>query len=193
MPNSQKKSIAGRTVACLVAEGFEESELTSPVSALREAGAEVHVISPKPGRIRGWKDGDWGEAVRVDKSIEEVSADSYDALLLPGGVINPDKLRREEKAVEFVRGFFAQGKPVAAICHGPQVLIEAEVVDGRTLTSFSSVRKDLVNAGATWVDREVVVDQGLVTSRSPDDLPAFNRKMIEEIAEGVHAGQKASV
>lgn len=192
MPN-QKKNLTGRTVACLVAEGFEESELTSPVAALRDAGAEVHVVSPQAGRVRGWKDGEWGEAVRVDKALDDVSSDEYDALLLPGGVINPDKLRREEKAVSFVREFFAQGKPVAAICHGPQMLIEADVVDGRTMTSFSSIRKDLENAGATWVDREVVVDHGLTTSRSPADLPAFNRKMIEEIAEGAHQGQKASV
>jgi protease I len=191
--NNNSKPLSGRIVACLVCDGYEESELTSPIEALRSAGAEVHIVSPQSGRVRGWKDGDWSEAVRVDKTLDEVSADDYRGLLLPGGVINPDKLRREEKAVEFVRAFFEQGKPVAAICHGPQMLIEADVLQGRTVTSFSSIRKDLENAGATWVDREVVVDQGLTTSRSPKDLPAFNRKLVEELAEGVHEGQKASV
>lgn len=191
--SNNTKPLSGRKVACLVAEGFEESELTSPVEALRQAGAEVHVISTDSGRVRGWKDGDWSEAIRVDKTVGEVKADDYRGLLLPGGVINPDKLRRDAKAVGFVRSFFEQGKPVAAICHGPQMLIEADVLEGRTVTSFSSIRKDIENAGATWVDREVVVDQGLTTSRSPKDLPAFNRKLVEELAEGVHEGQKASV
>jgi protease I len=191
--SNNSKPLSGRTVACLVTDGYEQSELTSPVEALRSAGAEVHIVSLKSGKVRGWKDGDWGESVMVDKSVGDVSADDYRGLLLPGGVINPDKLRRDEKAVGFVRDFFKQGKPVAAICHGPQMLIEADVVDGRTMTSFSSIRKDLENAGAKWVDREVVVDQGLTTSRSPADLPAFNRKMVEELAEGVHEGQKVSV
>jgi protease I len=190
--SNNSKPLSGRTVACLVTDGYEQSELTSPVEALRSAGAEVHIVSIKSGKVRGWKDGDWGEPVMVDKTVGEVSADDYRGLLLPGGVINPDKLRRDEKAVDFVREFFKQGKPVAAICHGPQMLIEAEVVDGRTMTSFSSIRKDLENAGAKWVDREVVVDQGLTTSRSPADLAAFNRKMVEELAEGVHEGQKVS-
>lgn len=190
---SNSKPLSGRTVACLVTDGYEQSELTSPVEALRNAGAEVHIVSLKSGRVRGWKDGEWAESVMADKTVSEVSADNYQGLLLPGGVINPDKLRRDEKAVAFVREFFEQGKPVAAICHGPQMLIEAEVVDGRTMTSFSSIRKDLENAGAKWVDREVVVDQGLTTSRSPKDLPAFNRKLVEELAEGKHEGQKASV
>lgn len=190
---NNSKPLSGRTVACLACEGFEQSELLSPVEALRNAGAEVHVISPKKGKIRGWNHGEWGEAVEVDKSLDEVKADDYRGLLLPGGVINPDKLRREEKAVSFVRDFFSQGKPVAAICHGPQMLIEADVVEGRTMTSFSSIRKDLENAGAKWVDREVVVDQGLTTSRSPEDLDAFNAKLVEELAEGVHEGQKVSV
>ncbi len=190
--NNTSKTLSGRTVACLVTDGYEQSELLSPVEALRNAGAEVHIVSIKSGRVRGWKDGEWADSVAVDKTVGEVSADEYRGLLLPGGVINPDKLRRDEKAVAFVREFFKQGKPVAAICHGPQMLIEAEVVDGRTMTSFSSVRKDLENAGAKWVDREVVVDQGLTTSRSPEDLPAFNRKMVEELGEGVHEGQKVS-
>ncbi len=191
--SNNSKPLTGRTVACLVTDGYEQSELTSPVEALRNAGAEVHIVSLNSGKIRGWKDGDWGDSVVVDKTVGDVSADDYRGLLLPGGVINPDKLRRDDKAVSFVRDFFAQGKPVAAICHGPQMLIEADVVDGRTMTSFSSIRKDLENAGAKWVDREVVVDQGLTTSRSPDDLPAFNNKLVEELAEGVHEGQKASV
>ncbi len=191
--SNNTKPLTGRKVACLVCDGYEESELTSPVEALRDAGAEVHIVSTNSGRVRGWKDGDWSEAIRVDKTVGEVSADDYRGLLLPGGVINPDKLRRDEKAVEFVRTFFEQGKPVAAICHGPQMLIEADVLQGRKVTSFSSIRKDLENAGADWVDREVVVDQGLTTSRSPKDLPAFNRKLVEELAEGVHEGQKASV
>ncbi len=191
--SNNSKPLSGRTVACLVTDGYEQSELTSPVAALRDAGAEVHIVSLNSGKVRGWKDGDWGDSVVVDKTVGEVSPADYRGLLLPGGVINPDKLRRDEKAVGFVREFFAQGKPVAAICHGPQMLIEADVVDGRTMTSFSSIRKDLENAGAKWVDREVVVDQGLTTSRSPEDLPAFNRKMVEELAEGVHEGQKASV
>jgi len=191
--NSNSKPLAGRKVACLVTDGFEESELLSPVEALRNAGAEVHIVSPKSGRVRGWKHDHWGEAVRVDKTLDDANADDYRGLVLPGGVMNPDSLRQDEQAVEFVRSFFEAGKPVAAICHGPQMLIQADVVEGRTLTSYPSVRKDLENAGAKWVDREVVVDQGLTTSRTPDDLPAFNRKMVEELAEGVHEGQKVSV
>ncbi len=187
-------STLNATIAVLATDGFEQSELTEPVRALEEAGAAVHIVSPEMGQIRGWKDGNWGDSVDVDRTIDEaqVRVEEYDALVLPGGVMNPDKLRMREDATTFVREFFKAGKPVAAICHGPQVLIDCGVVEGREMTSYPSVKNDLKNAGARWVDKEVVVDQGLVTSRSPDDLPAFNKKMIEEIREGVHAGQKTA-
>lgn len=177
----------GKRIAILATEGFEQSELEDPRAALEDAGADTDVISPMDGEIRGWKDNDFGDSVIVDVPLASANADDYDGLLLPGGVMNPDKLRLEPAAVEFVKSFFAAGKPVAAICHGPQLLIEADVVRGRQMTSYPSVKKDLMNAGAKWVDREVVVDNGLVTSRKPDDIPAFNDKMIEEFAEGVHA------
>jgi protease I len=145
------------------------------------------VDSQKPGKIKSWKDKDWGKETPVDKTIDQVSSVQYDALVLPGGVMNPDRLRMEEKAVEFVKGFFEEGKPIAAICHGPWTLIETGKLKERTMTSYPSLKTDLINAGAHWVDEEVVVDNGLVTSRKPADLPAFCEKMIEEIAEGVHA------
>lgn len=178
----------GKRVAILATDGFEQSELISPRKALLEAGAKVEVVSPENDSIKGWSKGEWAEPIKVNKRLEEADPSDYDALVLPGGVINPDKLRDNEKAVAFVRSFFSDGsqRPVAAICHGPQILINADVLDDRKLTSWSSIRKDLENAGATWADEQVVVDQGLVTSRSPDDLEAFNDKMIEEIAEGVH-------
>jgi protease I len=147
----------------------------------------VHIISPKNGSIKAWDKTNWGIEVDVDKQLDDVSPDDYDALVLPGGVLNPDKLRQNKSAVAFVSAFLDENKPVAAICHGPQILIETGLIGGRTLTSFPSLQTDLKNAGAHWVDEEVVVDNGLVTSRKPDDLPAFNKKMIEEIAEGVHA------
>ncbi len=178
-------------VAILATNGFEESELSEPKKALEKEGADVHVISPEQGPIKGWKNGDWSGEVEVSARVDQVSAKDFDALLIPGGVINPDKLRADMTSVEFVRSFFEDHKPVAAICHGPQLLIEADVVKGRTLTSFASIRKDLENAGAHWIDEEVVTDQGLVTSRSPKDLPAFNKKMVEEFREGKHAGQTA--
>lgn len=187
------QKLNGKKVAILVANGFEQVEMTEPRKALDEAGATTHLISPEAGKVKGWKETDWGEAFDVDVSLSKAKPDEYDALLLPGGVMNPDHLRRNDGAVEFVRAFFKQEKPVAAICHAPWMLIEAEVVEGRTVTSYPSVRKDLENAGAKWVDREVVVDQGLVTSRSPKDLPAFNRKLVEEVGEGRHAAQSASV
>ncbi|GGF39070.1 type 1 glutamine amidotransferase domain-containing protein [Echinicola rosea] len=183
------KDLKNRKVAILSTDGFEESELTSPKNALEESGATVHIISLEEGRIRGWKDGNWSLDIGVDHTLDAVYEDDYDGLVLPGGVINPDKLRRNEKAVAFVRSFFRNHKPVAAICHGPQILIDADVVGGRKLTSFHSIKKDLENAGAKWFDEEVVVDQGLVTSRSPNDLPAFNRKLVEEVYEGRHANQ----
>lgn len=188
---NENERLNGKRIAILATEGVEQSELERPREALDEAGAETELISLKSGEIRAWDEDDFGDSFDVDETINDVSADDYDALLLPGGVMNPDKLRMEPKVVEFVRAFFAAGKPVAAICHGPQVLIDADVVRGRKMTSYPSVKKDLMNAGANWVDQEVVVDNGLVTSRKPDDIPAFNAKMIEEFAEGIHAGQNA--
>jgi protease I len=180
-------NLAGKKVAILATDGFEQDELFSPLEALQDANADVKIVSPSEDKIKGWKHTDWGKTIEVDLPLSEARVEDFDALVLPGGVINPDHLRRERAAVEFVKSFFEAGKPVAAICHGPQMLIEANVVDGRRLTSFSSIKTDLINAGADWVDQEVVVDNGLVTSRSPDDLPAFNAKMLEEIAEGIHA------
>jgi protease I len=186
-----KQELNGKKVAILVADGFEQSEFEGPRTALDEAGAETFVISPAKGQVTAW-DGeanDFGDAFDVDVALDDAEPDNYDALLLPGGVKNPDTLRTLPKAVSFARAFFEAGKPVAAICHGPQLLIEADVVRGRKMTSYPSVRKDLINAGATWTDEPVVTDQGLVTSRKPDDIPRFNEKMVEEFAEGVHAGQ----
>ncbi|MBY8961431.1 type 1 glutamine amidotransferase [Flavobacterium sp. D11R37] len=180
-----------KKVAILATNGFEESELKSPKEHLEEQGWTAHIISPESGSIKAWKGKDWGGTYTVDKKLSEVSSSDYDALVLPGGVINPDQLRTNEEALTFVRDFFKAKKPVAAICHGPQILINAEVVEGREMTSYHSVRKDLENAGAKWTDKEVVVDQGLVTSRNPDDLPAFNKKMVEEIKEGKHEKQHA--
>ncbi|WP_417352714.1 type 1 glutamine amidotransferase domain-containing protein [Flavobacterium alkalisoli] len=180
-----------KRVAILATNGFEESELQSPKEYLEQQGWTAEIVSPESGTIKSWTNGNWGKEFNVDKTVDEVSSSDYHALVLPGGVINPDLLRRNEKAVNFVKDFFEEKKPVAAICHGPQMLIEAGVVDGRKLTSFSSVKTDLVNAGANWVDEEVVVDNGLVTSRTPKDLPAFNKKMVEEIKEGKHELQRA--
>jgi protease I len=178
-----------KRVAILATDGFEESELESPMKVLKERGATVHIISDHSGKIKGWKDGNWSKEIEVDQTVDSVKGADYHALVIPGGVINPDKLRRSAEAVEFVRGFFEDHKPVASICHGPQMLIEADVVDGRELTSFDSISTDLRNAGANWVNKEVVTDHGLVTSRSPEDLDAFNRKLVEEIAEGQHEMQ----
>lgn len=186
---SNVHKLADKKVAILATDGFEQSELLEPLSALQEAGASVDVVSLKAGKIRGWQKDDWGDEVDVDKTLSEVAADDYNALVLPGGLFNPDILRTEPNAVKFVKGFFGQAeiKPVAAICHGPWMLAEAGVLEGRTVTSYPSIQTDVKNAGATWVDKEVVVDHGLVTSRNPNDLPAFNSKIIEEIAEGRHA------
>jgi protease I len=185
------KRIDGKRVALLVTEGFEQVELTEPRKALEEAGADARIVSPAGGRVRAWKHTDWGDEFEVDLPLSAARVEDFDALVLPGGVLNPDKLRMDEDAVGFVRDFFRASKPVAAICHGPWMLVEADVVRGRKVTSYPSIRTDLENAGATWVDEEVVADEGLVTSRNPDDLPAFNRTMVEEIAEGIHAGQRA--
>jgi protease I len=173
-------------VAALVDNGFEQSELLEPKKALEAAGARVDIVSPQQGKVKGWQHTDWGQEVAVDVALDSASADQYDALLLPGGVMNPDKLRANVKAVQFVKQFVDSGRPIAAICHGPWTLIEAGAVKGRKLTSWPSLQTDLKNAGANWVDQEVVTDNGLVTSRKPDDIPAFNRKMIEEFAEGRH-------
>jgi protease I len=184
-------SLRGKRVAILATDGFEQSELEKPRAALEEAGAETEIVSPKHDEIWAWDQDHIGDIVKVDVALEDAEPDEYDALLLPGGVMNPDKLRTMPEAVEFARAFFESGKPVAAICHGPQLLIEADVVRGRKMTSYPAIKTDLINAGANWVDEKVVTDQGLVTSRKPDDIPAFNEKMIEEIAEGFHERQHA--
>ena len=171
--------LSGKRVAALVDNGFEQSELLEPRKALEDAGARVDVVSPQRSEVRGWKHTDWGKSVSVDRGLDEASADEYDALLLPGGVMNPDKLRVNPKAVAFVKAFVAAGKPIAAICHAPWTLIEAEAVRGRRVTSWPSLKTDLRNAGAEWMDQEVVVDNNLVSSRKPDDLPAFNREMLK--------------
>ncbi len=176
------KPLEGRRIAVLATDGVEQVELTKPVAAAREAGAEVHVIAPKSGEIRGYNHLDKADAIPVDRELGSTSADEYDGLILPGGVANPDALRTDEKAVEFVKAFMDADKPIAAICHAPWTLVEADVVKGRTLTSWPSLRKDLENAGATWVDEKVVVDQRLVTSRNPDDLPAFCQKLVDIFA-----------
>lgn len=183
--------LSNRNIAILSESGFEEVELTEPLKRLKEEGATVHVISAKSGKIKAWNHDHWSIEVDVDKTIDEANADDYEGLVLPGGVINPDQLRVNEDAIKFVKAFFEAGKPVAAICHGPQTLINADVVKGRKLTSVKNISQDLINAGADWSDEEVVVDQGLVTSRTPEDLPAFNDKIVEEFAEGVHDGQHA--
>lgn len=178
------QTLSGRKVAVLATDGFEQSELEKPVEALKAAGAQVEIVAPKAGQIQGWEHHDKGRAVSVDRALAAATPGDYDALVLPGGVINPDALRLEPEAIDFIRHFVSSRKPIAAICHGPWTLIDAGAVEGREVTSWPSLRVDLTNAGARWVDREVVVDQGLVTSRKPDDLPAFCAKMIEAFAEG---------
>ncbi|MEO5714920.1 MAG: type 1 glutamine amidotransferase domain-containing protein [Luteolibacter sp.] len=184
-------NLSGKRVAVLATDGFEQSELDVPVEALRGCGAQVDIVAPAAGTICGWSDQNWGEKRKVDKVLSEVSADGYHSLVLPGGVLNSDKLRTIPDAVEFAREFFEQHKPVAAICHAGQLLIEGDLVEGRTLTSYHSIRVDLENAGATWEDSSVVVDQGLTTSRSPEDLADFCDKLCEEILEGTHRVQHA--
>lgn len=178
--------LKGKTIAILATDGFEEVEVAEPKKALQHAGAKVHVVAPHAGEIKGWKLTDWGRSATVDKELNEVSFDDYDALMLPGGWMNPDTLRTDIRAVQFVKKFFDAGKPVAAICHAPWTMIEADVVRGRTLTSWPSLQTDLRNAGANWVDEEVVVDGNLTTSRKPEDLPAFNKMMIEQFAGAQH-------
>jgi protease I len=181
-----KQQLDGKRVAILVADGFEQVELTEPKQALELAGATTQIVSPAKEKVKGWNHTEWGNQFPVDLPLEQARPDDFDALLLPGGVMNPDKLRANPQAVQFVKSFFEAGKPIAAICHGPWTLIEAGAVQGRKMTSYESIKTDLKNAGANWVDQEVASDQGIVTSRKPADIPAFNLKMIEEFAEGVH-------
>jgi protease I len=184
-------NLNGKRIAILAEQGFEQVELVEPRKALEEAGASVEIVSPREGKIRAWNHTQWGDEVKVDKPLDSAREADYDGLMLPGGVMNPDKLRMNEKAVRLVRAFFDAGKPIAAICHAPWLLAEADVVRGVRLTSYPSLKTDLRNAGADWADEECIVDRGLVTSRKPDDIPAFNRKMIEEFAEGKHAGRRS--
>ncbi len=179
--------LSGKKVAILTENGFEEVELTSPKKALEEAGAKVDIVSPQKEKVKAWDHDHWSIELPVDVSLDKADVEDYDALMVPGGVINPDKMRVNQDCVDFAQQFLEAGKPVAAICHGPQLLIETGMLKGRNMTSYPSIRTDLENAGVTWADLEVVTDNGLVTSRSPKDLDAFNNKMIEEIAEGEHA------
>jgi len=183
---SKASSVKGKRVAILVTDGFEQVEMTGPRKALDDAGAKTILIAPKSGQVKGWETKEWGKSFEVDLTLDKAKADDFDALLLPGGVMSPDKLRMDERAVAFVKAFHDGGKPIAAICHGPWTLIEAGAVKGLKMTSWPSLRTDAKNAGAEWVDEPVVCDRGIVTSRKPDDIPAFNKKMLEEFAEGKH-------
>ncbi|MBC7570422.1 MAG: type 1 glutamine amidotransferase [Spirosoma sp.] len=184
--------LKGVKIAALMTEGFEQVEFTKPKQALEDAGATVHLISPKAGQIKAWNDTDWGDSFSVDLTLDAAKPDEYDALLLPGGVINPDKLRTVDKAVDFIQSFFDDQKPVAAICHAPILLIEADVVQGKQLTSYPSIQTDLRNAGANWIDQQVVTDGNLVTSRKPDDITAFNKAFIELITTSASADAQAA-
>ena len=180
------RKLDGKKVAILVADGFEQVEMTKPREALDEAGAETKIVSRKSGKLQGMNHTEKGDKFDVDLTLDKARPEKFDALMIPGGLYNPDGMRTQEKALQFARHFFREGKPVAVICHGPQVLISADLVRGRKMTSWPAIQVDMRNAGARWVDEEVVVDNGLVSSRKPDDIPAFNRKMIEEFAEGRH-------
>src|SRR5581483_11741937 len=184
--------ISGKKIAILATNGFEQSELEVPRDRLKEAGATVDVVSPEQGQIKGWQMKDWGRPVKVDRRLDDVSVDDYDAIVLPGGQINPDLLRINEQALEFIRAFFDQGKPVAAVCHAPWLLIETGIIKGRRATSYHSIKTDVINAGAKWEDSQVVVDQGVITSRNPGDLEAFSAKIIEEVKEGRHSQRSAA-
>lgn len=183
--------LAGKKILILATHGFEQSELDVPHAALQKAGAAVDIVSPEKGEIRGWQHKDWGRPAKVDRALDQARADDYDAIVLPGGQMNPDTLRGNEAALALIRSFFEQGKVVAAVCHGPWLLIDTGIAKGRKLTSYKTIRQDLVNAGANWEDREVVTDKGVVTSRKPDDLPAFVAKIIEEVREGRHERRAA--
>lgn len=178
-----ESSLKGKKIAILVANGFEQVEMTDPKKALENAGAKTTIISPEKNKVKGWKHIEWGDEFSIDAPLENAIAEDYDALLLPGGVMNPDKLRLHPKAIKFIREFYDANKPIAAICHGPWTLIDAKIVKGKKITSWPSIKNDLLNAGAEWVDQEVVVDKKLVTSRKPDDIPAFNKAMIELFAK----------
>ncbi len=180
-------TLSGKKIAILTENGFEEIELTSPKKALEDAGAEVHIVSPQKDIVKAWDHDHWSIELPVDKELSVAKPEEYDALVIPGGVINPDKMRINKACVEFAQHFLEEGKPVAAICHGPQLLIETNLISGRNMTSYPSIKTDLENAGVIWEDKEVITDNGLVTSRSPADLDAFNKKMIEEIKEGKHS------
>jgi len=190
IPRREKQTMAsklkGKKIAILATDGFEQVELAEPRKALEEAGAATVLIAPKPGEIRGWKTKQWGDSVTVDKTLENANPNDYDALVLPGGVMNPDHLRMDPSAVNFVRQFVSGGKPIAAICHGPWMLLEAGAVSGKTITSWPSLKTDLKNAGANWVDQEVATDGAFITSRKPDDIPAFSRAIIDLVSRGVH-------
>jgi deglycase len=186
------RKLDGKKIAILVADGFEQVELTKPRAALDEAGAETKIVSLKPGKIQGMNHADKGDQFDVDLTVKDARPEQFDAIMIPGGLFNPDVLRMDQNALEFARHFFREHKPVAVICHGPQVLINANLVRGRKMTSWPAIQVDMRNAGARWVDEEVVVDNGLVSSRKPDDIPAFNRKMIEEFAEGRHTAAAAA-
>lgn len=180
------RNLEGKKVAILAANGFELAELMEPKQALEQAGARTKIVSISTSNLKGWEHDHWADTIPVDESVQSATVKEYDALLIPGGVMSPDKLRMNTQAVQFVKSFFDAGKPVASICHGPWMLVEADALRGRTVTSWPSLKTDIRNAGGKWVDEEVVADNGLVTSRKPDDIPAFNRKMIEEFAEGIH-------
>jgi protease I len=194
-PNKEEfmpKNLAGKIIAILATDGFEQAELMEPKKSLEEAGAQTNVVSPSDKKIKGWNKKDWGEDVTVDVPLKSANPEKYDALLLPGGVMNPDHLRMNPDAVRFVKHFFEHAKPVAAICHGPWMLVEAGAVKGRTITSWPSLKTDIRNAGGTWVDEEVVLSNGVVTSRKPDDIPAFTREMIGLFAKGANANSKST-
>ena len=186
------RSISGKRIAILATDGVEQSEFAEPRKALDDAGGKTLLVSPKTDIVKAWQHDHWGDEITVDVPLSRARADDFDALLLPGGVMNPDRLRMDPDAVSFVREIFQSGKPVAAICHGPWLLVEAGVLKGRTVTSWPSLQTDIRNAGGDWVDREVVTDEGLVTSRKPEDMPAFNKKMLEEFSEGIHPREQLS-
>ena len=192
IPQETVMQLSGKKIAILATHGFEQSELEVPRDKLKAAGATVHVVSPEAGQIRGWQKKDWGRPVQVDRSLDEVSADDYDALVLPGGQINPDLLRVNDKALALIRAFYAQKKVIAAVCHAPWLLIETGLIKGRKCTSYKSIKTDMINAGGKWEDSTVVTDEGIITSRNPGDLEAFSAKIIEEVAEGRHSARSAA-